>query len=161
MTPCGKLRALVKGNNRIRKVYLNGTITSVAGGGTETGDAPATSVILNNPPSLIAFILYGELLVADYKGNVVRKMDSSGFTKIIAGSGSETPSSNHPIPAKSASIKPTVIAYAGDRSSDIFIGDYSGYIFKLTRITKCYGVQFDNSGVCSDHGTCIGTDQCQ
>ncbi len=53
------------GNKRIRKVDLNRIITTVAGGGTETGDAPATSVQLSDPFG-IAFTSSGEMLVADY-----------------------------------------------------------------------------------------------
>ncbi len=80
--------------------------------------------------------------------------------KTIAGGGSETPSSDNPIPAKTASIKPTVIAYARDGSDAIFIGDNSGFIYKLTSPRMCYGVEFDKATVCFDRGTCIGTDQC-
>ena len=114
-----------------------------------------------NKPQSIAFILYGELLVANYGRNVIRKMDNSGFMKVIAGGGSETPSSDNPIPAKTAFIIPMVIAYARDGSDAIFIGDDSGYIFKLTIKRMCYGVWSDNSAVCSGHGTCIGTDECK
>ncbi len=147
-------------NQLIRKVDSTGIITTVAGGGTETDDAPATSVQLNKPQS-IAFTLYGELLVADYGESVIRKMDQSGFMKTIAGGGSETPSSDNPIPAKTAFIEPTVVAYARDGSDAIFIGDDSGYIFKLTSKRMCYGVWSDNSAVCSGRGSCVATDQCQ
>ncbi len=147
------------GNLRIRKVYLNGTITTVVGGGTETGDAPATSVKLSNPIS-IAFMSSGELLVAGIDGDAIRKMDHSGYLKVIAGGGSKAPSPDNPIPAKTANIAPLVIAYARDGSDDIFIGDFSGIIFKLSTLTKCYGVWSDDSAVCFGHGSCIGTDQC-
>ncbi len=52
-------------NYRIRKVDSNGIITTVAGGGTEIGDALATSVKLRGPEG-VAFTPSGELLVADY-----------------------------------------------------------------------------------------------
>ena len=137
---------------------MDGTITTVAGGGTETGDPPATSVKLSNPAS-IAFILYGELLVAEYQ-KVVRKMDSSGFLRVIAGGGTEVPPPNNPIPAKTASIKTTIIAYARDGSDSIFIGDYSGFIYQVTSPRMCYGVEFDKAAVCSRQGSCIAIDQC-
>ncbi len=88
-------------------------------------------------------------------------MDSSGFMKVIAGGGSESPSSNSPIPAKTASIGPRAIACARDGSDDIFIGDDRGYIFKLTNHIKCFGMKANNAAVCSGHGTCIAPDQCQ
>ena len=114
-------------DNRIRKVYLNGTITTVAGGGTITGDAPATSVKLNNPMS-IAFLPSDEMLIADHGGaSVIRKMDNSGFMKIIAGGGSEALSSTDPIPAKNVSTSPLAFAIARDGSDAIFVCDNSGY----------------------------------
>ncbi len=148
------------GNNRIRKVDLNGVISTVSGGGTKTGDAPATQVKLNNPMS-IALLSNGELLVADYSGGVVRKMDNSGFMRVIAGGGDEWPSTR-PILAKTASMIPTVIAHTGDGSDlAIFVGDFYGYIYKLTSSTKCYGVKSDNAAVCSGHGSCTRLDECQ
>ena len=148
------------GNNRVRKVDLHGIVTTVAGGGTIIGDALATSVRLNSPPS-ISLTSSGEMLVIDYNGNVVRKMDASGFMKAIAGGGSESPSSTDPIPAKTAAIKPKVVAYARDGSDAIFIGDLGGYVFMLSNRAKCYGVWSDNSTVCSGHGTCMGPDECK
>ncbi len=62
MNAAGEWFIVDYGNDRIRKVDSNGIITTVAGGGTVTGDAPATSVQLNKPQS-IAFTIYGELLV--------------------------------------------------------------------------------------------------
>ncbi len=148
-------------NKRVRKVYLNGTITTVAGGGTVTGDAVATSVKLRSVLS-IAFLPSGEMLVVDYGTDcVIRKMDSSGFMKVIAGGDSKLPSSTNPIPAKRASIQPRVIAYARDESDAIFIGDDRGYVFMVSNRTKCYSVWSDNSTVCSGIGTCMGPDECK
>ncbi len=154
-------------NGRIRKVHLNGAITTVAGGGTETGDALATSVQIVNPEGMVvtpseSVSFTGQLLVAEYSGRgIVRKMDSSGFMRVIAGGGSETPSPNHPIPAKTANMAPKAVAYARDGSDAIFISDNRGFIFKLTISPKCYGVESNNSAVCSGHGSCIGEDRCK
>ncbi len=145
---------------RIRKVDSTGIITTVAGGGTKTGDALATSVRLTSPYS-IDLTPSGELLVADYSGSssaFIRKMDNSGFMKVIAGGGSGSLSSDNPIPAKTASIKPVVVTYARDGSDAIFIGDNDGFIFKLLMF-ECFGVK--GSKACSGHGTCIGADECQ
>ena len=149
-------------NNRIRKVFLNSTITTVAGGGTMTGDGPATSVQLSMPEG-IAFTPSGEMFVTESAGlfRGIRKMEKSGFMKIIAGGGSEAPSSNNSIPGKTAFIQPVVVAHARDGSDTIFIGDNRGYIYKLTSITKCYGIESDNSAVCSGHGSCISLDECE
>ncbi len=143
-------------NDRIRKVDMNGTITTVAGGGTETVDALATSTKLSNPNS-VAFTPSGEMFVADNDGSVIRKMDNSGFMRVIAGGGSQTPSSTNPIRSKSASIKPSAIIYASDGSDAIFFGDF-GHIYKLF-LFECFGVM--GTKACSGNGTCVQTDQCE
>ncbi len=143
-------------NKRIRKVNQSGIITTVAGGGNEVGDAFAGNVRLDSPRNL-DFTLSDELLVADYGRNVIRKMDSNGFMRVIAGGGSQLP--KNPRPAKTAGIKPLSVAVAQDGSNDIFIGDINGYVHKLT--IMCYGVELDNPAVCSGHGSCIDFDQCK
>ncbi len=157
MNGAGEWFIVDQSHNRIRKVDSTGTITTVAGGGTETGDAVATSVKLNNPQS-VAFTSSGEMLVADYGKKAIRKMDTSGFMTVIAGSGSKSPSSDNPIPAKSSSIQPRVVAYARD---GIVIGDDRGYVFMVSHRTKCYSIWSDNSTVCSGRGTCMGPDECE
>ncbi len=107
-------------------------------------------------PNCVTVIPSGEMLSSESLS--IRKMDNSGFMKVIGGSGSKSPSSDHPIPAKSASIQPRVVAYARD---GIVIGDDRGYVFMLSNRTKCYGVWSDNSAVCYGHGSCIGEDRCK
>ncbi len=94
-----------------------------------------------NSPQSIALTPSGTLLVAENpsKDQLIRKMDGSGFLKVIAGGGSKAPSPDNPIPAKTASITPFIIAYAGDGSDAIFIGNTKGYIFMLSNRTKCDG----------------------
>ncbi len=106
MNNVGEWFVVDRGSQLIRKVHLNGTVTTVAGGGTETGDAPATSVKLSSLEN-IAFTPSGNLLVAQYssESHLIRKMDHSGFMKVIAGGGDQIPSSNNPIPAKTADIR--------------------------------------------------------
>jgi sugar lactone lactonase YvrE len=75
-------------NSRIRKVS-NGVITTVAGAGTAgyNGDGgPATSAWLNSPGG-VAVDSAGNLYIADYYGNRVRKV-SGGIITTVAGNGS-------------------------------------------------------------------------
>ena len=77
------------GNNRIRQVATNGTITSVAGTGEPryAGDAgPATSAPLNSPQGL-TFDSQGNLHIADTLNDRVRKVDLEGTITTVAGSG--------------------------------------------------------------------------
>ena len=78
------------GNNRIRKVNIStGIITTIAGTGTPGygGDnGPASSAILHSPAGL-HFDKYGNLYVADFNNNRIRKIDVFGIITTIAGNG--------------------------------------------------------------------------
>ena len=76
-------------NNRIRKVDTSGTITTVAGTGTQgyNGDGiPATTAQLSNP-NAFAVDSGGNLYIADTWNQRIRKIDSSGTINTIAGTG--------------------------------------------------------------------------
>lgn len=73
----------------IRKVDASGIISTVAGNGTTayTGDGSgATSASLNYPRS-ICFDRSGNMYIADYDNNVVRKVNTSGIISTYAGTG--------------------------------------------------------------------------
>jgi uncharacterized protein (TIGR03437 family) len=77
------------GNNIIRKVDLNGVITTVAGTGRAaySGDGgPATQATLNLPVS-IAVDPAGDIYISDQGNNVVRKVDTNGMMSTVAGNG--------------------------------------------------------------------------
>jgi uncharacterized protein (TIGR03437 family) len=72
-------------NNRIRKVS-NGTITTVAGGGSSIGDnGPGTSAELNFPTA-VAVDSAGNLYIADTDDNRIRKV-SNGVISTVVGNG--------------------------------------------------------------------------
>ncbi|MFI5112212.1 MAG: choice-of-anchor D domain-containing protein [Terriglobales bacterium] len=73
----GNLYIADQGNNRIRKVDASGTITTVAGNGTQgySGDnGPATSAELSGPPG-VAVDSAGNLYIADFGNSRIRKVD--------------------------------------------------------------------------------------
>jgi len=80
-------------NNRIRKVAIDGTITTVVGTGTndyavDGQSGPATAI---NNPAAVAVDVAGNLYVADSGHNIVRKMNAvTGITTAIAGTGNPT-----------------------------------------------------------------------
>ena len=77
------------GNSVVRKVDLNGVITTIAGTGKEsyTGDGgPATQATMNNPVSL-AVDPAGNIYISDQGNNVVRKVDTNGVMSTVAGNG--------------------------------------------------------------------------
>ncbi len=76
-------------NHRVRKIDLNGIITTFAGTGTGgyTGDnGPATQARIYYPSSL-AFDTSGNLFIADYQNNRIRKVNAAGLISTVAGNG--------------------------------------------------------------------------
>lgn len=75
-------------NNRIRKVDLTGTITTIAGSSGTPGfggdGGPATAALLNRPDGVAADSA-GNILIGDSGNNVVRKVDLFGNISTVAG----------------------------------------------------------------------------
>ena len=100
----GSLYVADQGNNRIRRIDKNGTVSTVAGSGdgvdvlgkkpmccvgSFAGDGgPATAAALWNPTD-IAFDPQGNLYIADHNNDRVRKVDPQGVITTVAGSGTE------------------------------------------------------------------------
>lgn len=78
-------------NNRVRKVDVNGLISTVAGNGSQGfgGDGgPAAAAALNSP-NAIAVDTAHNLYIADSGNNRIRKVDASGNISTVAGNGSQ------------------------------------------------------------------------
>ena len=110
-------------NNRIRKVDPNGIITTVAGNGNQgfSGDGgPATDASLYYPDGL-AVDSAGNIFIAEFGNNRIRKVDPSGIITTVAGNGTHGFSGDGG-PATSASLfSPYEVAV--DSAGNIFIGD--------------------------------------
>ena len=90
MDPTGNLYIADDGNRRIRKVDAGGTITTVAGNGLAGfgGDnGPATAAGLTNPIG-VAVDAAGNLYIADFSNQRIRKVDAGGTITTVAGGGS-------------------------------------------------------------------------
>jgi uncharacterized protein (TIGR03437 family) len=89
MDPSGNLYIAERFQSRVRRVAVNGTITTFAGtgGGGFSGDnGPATAAKLNSPYGL-AFDSSGNLYIADTSNNRIREVSTSGQITTIAGTG--------------------------------------------------------------------------
>jgi sugar lactone lactonase YvrE len=78
-------------NNRIRKISVNGIITTIAGNGNAgySGDGgSATSASLNDP-AYISIDAFGSLYIADARNHCVRKVSAEGVISTVAGNGSD------------------------------------------------------------------------
>jgi cysteine-rich repeat protein len=86
----GRVLIADTGNSRIRRVELDGTISTIAGTGARgfAGDSgPATSAALASPTG-IAVDAAGRVLIADLGNRRVRRVDLDGTISTIAGTGS-------------------------------------------------------------------------
>ena len=78
--PGGNLYIADSNNGRVRRVNLNGTIATVAGGGASFGDGgPATSAQLSGPHGLV-FDGNGNLFMADSGNDRIREVAGLGTT---------------------------------------------------------------------------------
>jgi len=119
----GNLFIADTGNERIRKVSPGGTITTVAGNGTQgfSGDfGPATSASLYAPEG-IAVDGSGDLFIADYGNSRIRKVSPGGVISTVAGNGTQALSGDGG-PAASASLQ-NASSLAVDASGNLFILD--------------------------------------
>jgi hypothetical protein len=120
----GNLFIVDTANQRIRKVGTNGIITTVAGNGTPgySGDGgPATSAELNYPHG-VAVDASGNLFIADYDNNVIRKVGANGIITTVAGNGTSGYSGDGGLATQAELAWPSGVAV--DTSGNLFIADW-------------------------------------
>jgi sugar lactone lactonase YvrE len=120
----GNLFIADKGNGVVRKVSLNGIITTVAGGGMEFGDGgPATSAILT--PWSLAVDRIGNLFIGDQVSHLVRRVSPDGTITTVAGGCSTGPC---PVVDGGLATAGRLIGPAGlavDNAGNLYIADGS------------------------------------
>ena len=108
------------GNQRIRKVGINGIITTLAGGGQGGDGTAATSASLNNPRGL-AVDSYGNLFIADTGHSRIREVSANGIITTVAGNGTSGYSGDGVAATSTELNQPWGVAV--DASGDLFIAD--------------------------------------
>ncbi len=125
-------------NNRIRKVDINGVITTIAGTGVQgyNGDnISATSAMIYYPYAL-ALDNAGNLYFADGENNRIRKISTTGIITTVAGTGASGYNGDN-IPATSATLNdPQGIAF--DAAGNLYISD--SYNNRIRKVNKNTGV---------------------
>lgn len=119
--PAGNL-FIAEGDGYVRRVDLNGIITTVAGNGltVTAGDGgPATEAAINEPGD-VALDSAGNLYIAESGGNRIRRVDPSGTITTYAGTGTAGYSGDGG-PATNANI--SVSGIAVDGKGNLYIGD--------------------------------------
>jgi sugar lactone lactonase YvrE len=124
-------------SHRVRKVDRSGVITTVAGSGpvgpgqgSFSGDGgPATAATLHEPRA-IALDAAGNLYIADFRNQRLRKVDRSGIITTVAGGGKEPMTEGALATAVALGAVRTVTA---DAAGNLFIGDGGlNRIFKVS-----------------------------
>ena len=123
----GNLYIADTGNNLVRKVGLDGVITTVAGAYNNgnagySGDGGAATKASMNSPYGIAVDGAGNLFIADLWNRRIRKVDSNGIITTVAGNGTYGFSGDGG-PATSAQLaNPNNVAV--DAVGNLYISDY-------------------------------------
>jgi sugar lactone lactonase YvrE len=127
----GNLYIADSGNNRVRKVAPDGSISTFAGNGTPgfSGDGgPATAAELAAPTGL-AFDANGNLYIADRLNNRIRKVSADGTISTVAGRGDFNPPLGDGGPATSAALAgPSGVA--ADAAGNLYIADTSFFLIR-------------------------------
>jgi sugar lactone lactonase YvrE len=115
----GNLYISDRGNNRVRKVDAAGVITTVAGTGVagSAGDGgPAIAAQLSMPSGLV-FTAAGDLLVADYDNERIRRITPGGTISTVAGGGTSRYYSRvPPFAATDLFMEPSALAMSSNGS---------------------------------------------
>ena len=131
MDGSGNLYIADYGNNRIRKVDSSGIITTVAGNGTAgySGDGGAAASAKLSSPTGVAVDGSGNLYIADYGNDVIRKVSASGIITTSAGAYESYDYSGDGGAATSASLyDPQGVAVDG--SGNLYIADYGNNVIR-------------------------------
>ncbi|MGD0498864.1 MAG: hypothetical protein ABSC23_10565 [Bryobacteraceae bacterium] len=110
-------------NHRVRKVASDGTIATLAGSGTPgyAGDGGSAASAQVNLPYGVAADANGNLYIAEFGNNVIRKVSSSGTIATVAGNGVSGYSGDGGPAVKAQLSGPQAVAV--DAAGNLYIGD--------------------------------------
>jgi hypothetical protein len=119
----GNLYIADTANSVVRKVAVNGNISTVAGNGVPAyrGDGgPAAKASLNQPQS-VAVDAAGNLYIADTLNSVIRKVNAAGIITTFAGNGRYAYAGDAGLATEAALNQPSGVAM--DNGGNLYIAD--------------------------------------
>ncbi len=127
--PAGNVYVADYGNNEIRKITPAGVVTTFAGSGAQ-GDADGTgSAASFDGPEGVAVDSAGNVYVADYGNNKIRKITPAGVVTTFAGSGAQGDADG----TGSAASFDGPEGVAVDSAGNVYVGDeFNNEIRKIT-----------------------------
>lgn len=116
----GDLLVADAANERIRKIGADQTVSTIAGGYIGDGGPAVQASLSLGFWDHACFDSTGNLYIADYYNNRVRRVSTTGIITTFAGNGMTAPPQDN-VQATTTSIKPSAIAV--DPSGNVFIAD--------------------------------------
>jgi sugar lactone lactonase YvrE len=113
-------------NHLVREISPAGVVTTLAGSGVQ-GSADGTGIAASfSYPQGVAVDAAGNVYVADYGNNMVRKITPAGIVTTLAGSG--TPGSTNGISTVALFNEPTGVAV--DAAGNVYVADYGNNLIR-------------------------------
>jgi len=131
--PDGSLYIAEFANHMIRKVSPSGIITRVAGvppgdsGGGYSGDEGWAVRAKLNQPAGVALDAAGNLFIADSGNHLVRKVDTSGIIRRVAGTPGSAGYSGDGLQATSAQLNQPADVVVDSETGTFFVADFSNH----------------------------------
>ena len=127
----GNLYIADMSNNRIRKIFPNGIITTIAGSSTAglSGDGgPASTALLSSPKGVV-LDRKGNLYVGDSLNSRIRKIDANGVITEVAGNGKYGVAGDGGPATQASLVYPTAVV--ADPDNNLYAAELAARIRKI------------------------------
>ena len=126
-------------NNNIRKINTAGIITTIAGGGSSLGDGGQATAASFATPEMITMDTSGNLYVADYLNNRIRKIDTAGIITTVVGNGTASYSGDGGLASAAGLNGPFGITF--DKQGNLYITDRGNSVVrKVSGLSNTNGI---------------------
>ncbi len=130
----GNIFVADQNNHQIRKITPAGAVTTIAGNGS-TGSADGTGAAGKfNSPAGVAVDASGNIYVADYNNNKIRKITPANVVTTVAGGGVNGTTAGMTDGSGTAALFNHPMGVAVDASGNIYVGDRGNH--KIRKITS-------------------------
>nr|CAG4717464.1 unnamed protein product [Naegleria fowleri] len=182
VTSSGEVFFADTNNHRIRKIFTNGTIVTIAGNGmagfSDGTNSLAIQAQLDTPMGIYVSENSGDVFICDTNNHRIRMVNSFGVISTIAGHYYFGYNGDATSALETYLQYPTSI-YVSNVTRRIYFTDTNNHLVRMleplcalgqvydpssskcVQDVYCYGVSAFTSSVCSGHGSCISENTCQ